>query len=418
MSECPIRAVWAHALKGEYDAVKSLYLAKQTGKAAPIGTVKDACIDALAAIGDDKAILTLADIAKAEPYPNLRVVQKIVASGDEAAMQTVYELAESEYLEVRVQIALAFNCCDFTKCGSRAVNLLCKMLEDKERGVSTMAAQALDKVPASLPEQYDKAKQHLIEYFKDPEHLRDHNIMIHLCGAFESLEGPDVQELIRWLLVHAENPPRDHVFGLLHKLPESEAIEYVEKYSRSNDEMDRSWAAGMACDLSSSRAISVIGRLYSDSAERVRETIAGGLRKPFEGREEIVLRLANDTSKKVRRASAWSLVTLSSPAARRELMRLIQSDDWSVSLWALMGLSQSPQVFTSDYLRPQITELAQSPTAGHRRLAAALLGVYSVDGMDDVLLGLTEDRSLVVRQAAYKALYTSSPERFQALMRD
>ncbi len=413
---CPIRAVWAHAIRGEYDAIKDLYLDGSTDGDGEARVIREACIDALAAMDDDGAMLALAGILRAQTIPDLTIAQRIVASSDSPAMETIYELAESEHLEIRHKIALAFNCCDFTKCGSRAVDLLCKMLRDEERGVSTMATHALGKVPASMPEQYGKAKRSLIEYYQRPESLPDDNIMLDLCGAFESLEGHDVQEFIRWLLARAKNPPRDHVFALLHKLPEREAIGYVEKYSRSNDEIDRAWAAGTACDMSSPRAIPVIRMLSGDSCDRVRAGIAGSLRKPFEGREEIVLGMANDASQKVRRASAWSLATLSSPAAQRALMSLIRSKDRDVSLWAILGLSQSPQVFTFDYLRPEITELAQSRTAEHRRLAVALIRAYSIDGMDDVLLRLTEDRSLMVRRAAYQGIYKVNPDRLREIV--
>ncbi len=250
---CPIRAVWAHALRGEYDILKDVYLGNRTeGQSLVFDTdrngfvwteesadsviahaVKGTCIDALAAMADDGAMLTLAQILKAQTIPDLRIAQRIVASGNGPAMETIYELAESEYLEIRSNVALAFSCCDFAKCGSRAVNLLCRMLKDEERGVSIMAAHALGKVPASLPEQHSKAKQNLIEYFHRPESLRDDTIMQNLGGAFESLEGPEVQEFIRWLLARAKNPPRDDVFCLLDKLPEAEAIGYIEKYSQT-----------------------------------------------------------------------------------------------------------------------------------------------------------------------------------------
>ncbi|MBN1591843.1 MAG: HEAT repeat domain-containing protein [Candidatus Coatesbacteria bacterium] len=417
----PIKEIWRHSLVGEYDALKAMYYSPNASDSGEdVELLKGTCVDALGAIADDGATMVLVgildDSLKAYPIPSLPIAQAILASGNEAAMEKIYSLAESEHYQVRHEIALAFNSCNFENCGPRPVDLLCKMLQDESRGVSTMAAHALGKVPDCLAELHVKAKQCLISYFLDPKNMKDRQVMMNLAGAFGNMEGPDVQGMIRSLLARAKNPPHDHVFGILHKLPEEEVMGYLEKFSRSDDEACRAWAASIACDYSSKNTIPIIKRLQTDGSVRVRQVVAGGLKKPFEGREEIVLRLANDESEEVRKSSTWSLATLDSPRAQRVLLDFIESGDRDIAQWALMGLSQSPHTLASDYLKTKVMKLSKSSRPKDRELAVALIEMYSMGDMDDVLLMLTEDRSLDVRRIAYGALYRIKPEKLREVL--
>jgi len=426
----PERANWARAFRGEYGQLKELYLADvRPMKPAPtdpkeidlkkiINDVQGlskprwsfGTVEALAALGDDRAMMTLVEMF-AEGEGDSDIVEVIACGGNERAVETLLHFSDSECGKIRESTSFGLAISNCLRSDPRAVDVLLRLIEVRSPvRVSEYAAIALSNTPTSATVLHVKARDAILRYIQDPDNPLGKNLAPHLYQLLEGLEGAGVQEYIRGMvrkgIAAGYGPP----IGLLHKLPEAEVIEYLEEAANDEHEWNRATAGETAAKMATPRAIAIVDRLSRDPSERVRGRIAWHLIRPFEGREAIALRLSKDPSPEVRSFSAFSLMKIDTEASRKAMLRLLNDRRGRAYAGALVVLSSRPGFIRRDDLKPIVRRFARDLSPLCRKEAVEIMSANELDCMEDVLLKLLQDRSSYVRSEAYKALHKVNPD--------
>ncbi|MBN2209620.1 MAG: hypothetical protein JW759_10045 [Candidatus Coatesbacteria bacterium] len=428
----PIRDVWALALTGEYSAVKETYLNAQVEENRPVFDeerdsfvserepadsktarfVRWACIDALAAVSSDAAIAALVDILQTDPCPDPQLVSSIFDSGNQQGIEAIGQLASGGRVHVREAIAAGLARSQASLDHPLVVSIVCSLLQGGEEPISMFHAAQLVELPVSDSELRAEVEASLRTYVGTGEGKEDELHRKRLLAVFLGGESPEAHEIVRELMARGTDSPHNPGYGLLHLLPEDEAIGHAIKLATSADEFSRAAAAYAAARMATRSAEPIVERLARDESRKVRAAVARGLVNPFEGREEVLLRLARDPEFTVREACLEPLSTLHTKAAQGMLISLLWTEYYfneeREKSWRYNS-GVSPNAFTDAFMRAELDDLSRSRRAELRRLAASFLGQHRLDGFEDALLDLATDDSLMVRCAACRALYRTNP---------
>ncbi|MBN1591839.1 MAG: HEAT repeat domain-containing protein, partial [Candidatus Coatesbacteria bacterium] len=399
----PIREVWAHALAGEYEVLKDIYLNSVVQNSRPIfdqekrGFVnlpepidskmarfkRFACVEALFAIADDRAMDTLLQMLREEPIPSYAIIESILSDGRQEKIDSLLELVGEgdQRLENTISAVLRFS--DSVKKGPAIVDLSCKLLESEDGQTFCFAIEGLKKAVESDPELREKAEECLrasLRECSDEDIATARRVQL---ADFLGKGSAEAQQIIRNLIAEDPNPPHGVGYYHIHLLPEDEALGLIRELAASEDEDSRFTAAHSAARIASPEAARITELLSRDNSRKVRAMLAGSLLTPFEGREEMLLRLACDSEYMVRNACMIPLSDLHTEASQQMLIDLVWTEYYlneaKVKGWDYYE-AIPPESFTPEFMRSNLPDLASSRRAELRRLAASYLEYHPPDG--------------------------------------
>lgn len=411
----PVREIWARAVRGEYSQIKETFLANAApdlSKQSAVGyNLAATCVEALTARADNDAVRTLTELLEAGFPGSFRIARTIACSGNNVAIDKMFQLTKSQNRHIREGIAMAISSRGCLKDDPRSVETLRKLAEDSSSDVRRNALSSLGFL-ATGPS-IGVVRPVIEAALDDP----DASPRAAALDVFASMYGVDAQSAIRDGVKDRSQRVREVACGWLHLLPEEEAVEHFRHLSESKDENTRQLAVGVT-KLESEEATQIVTRLSEDQSEEVRWRLAYSLRNPFPGREQVLLRLSKDPSPEVRGWSSYSLITINTDEARGALRRLLRDQSDRVVSCAIDAVSRGSDEAWRPELIAAVSRLARSGSDVGRISAISRIDGSSLHELEDLLVKMTDDRMLWVRRDAFRALYKLNPDRLRKVLGD
>jgi len=404
----PIRGIWKHAVLGEYQAVKNMYV-ETYGKASTVPlperrAISTACIDSLSAMGDDGAINALVDMLEKGLPLGFIIAAEINGSGNKRAKKRLIALAESASPRAMEGVVSGIG-----TSTPEETRVLCKLASHENPKVRS---KALYRMP-------NHAKESTLELLRttirccldDPEPGPRRAAVTAYARLFKDEAIPAVRDAIN----DPDYDVREIGFQWLHLLPREEALAYLKRASESADFKERKLAA-RAANMEYEETIAICERLSDDPSDDVKWWLAYALRYPAPGKEHVLLKLAEDPSARVRAKAAVALYNRGSDDADETLKDLLKDPDDGVVDSAAYRISWKVDEDWRADLIDAVKRQSRSDHPSIRRMAAVRIGNTPLKELEDTLVALMSDHSPKVRAKAYTSLYMINPIRLRKLL--
>jgi len=277
---------------GEYGVIRDTYVSayEPDSPVPPFdkGAISQACIDSLAAMGDDGAINALVDMLEKGLPLGYIIASEIQCSGNERAKNRLLALTENAFYRAMEGIVSGVG-----TSTPEETRILCKLASDKNPKVRSKALYRMpNHASASTIEALRTAIANCLD---DPDAGPRRAAVTAFARLFENEAVP----IVRGALNDIDYSVREIGFQWLHLLPKEEALMHLRSASESGDEQERKLAA-RAANMEYEETIAICEKLADDPSDDVKWSLAYALRYPAPGKEHCLLKLAEDPSAKVR----------------------------------------------------------------------------------------------------------------------
>jgi len=415
------RAVWAMGFQADYEGIMEVHrIAGETaGQPERIEGIDDLwlqseCIDVLEALATDEAVEALLAIVEQnaaidDSSFNAIPVLAAIPTHKPFVLERLFEFCNSESAPIRYAGAAGLGAWGLG-LDDRALDQLCRMVNDSKYLVRSRALESLGLIGKRRVDAADQAMGCILSCATES----NVSVRISVAEALGNLGIPDTIGLLEQMLEDPNFQVRESAIKALGGFGEERALPHLKEFARNKSDMLRAAAVEALTKHDCRKAVEVLTELADDPSEDVRKMLARRLKPIDPFIDGVLLKLLRDPLPTVRRLAIVTLGNTRRMEAREAAFSMLADLDPKVRKEGVQALNE--QLFSGDELKQLLSSAATDDDPGPRIAAASRLKHVSIEGGEQLLVKLANDRDLYVRRQAYRALYKVNPDRLREIV--